>query len=181
MAIRWDRAPDAFASVLELGWDIERYYVDGVSITCGSPGNRTHVYTYAAGLSEITPVYGYWYSMCPCAGGYSPPAFVGSDYYCESGNPLSTWNSTGFYYADVLWDKQQCGGLEGTCCNPPNLSWFCKTFPNPISEDLEVRICLDQAASDENVAIEFFELYIQGKLHSNYGNYTPCLSGRQIC
>ena len=145
--------PDAFFSQYEVGWDIERYYVDGVSITYGSPGNRHHVYTYAAGASN----------MCPCAGGASPPAFVGSDYYCESGNPISSWSLTEFYYADVLWDGQQCDGLEVTCCNPPNLPWFCKTFPTPISENLEVRICLDQGAGDENVAIEFFELYVQGR------------------
>ena len=59
-------------------------------------------------------------------------------------------------------DRQQCGGLEVTCCNPPNLPWFCKTFPTPITDDLEVRICLDEAANNENVALEFFELYIQG-------------------
>ena len=151
------RTPDAFASVAGLGWDIERYYVDGVSITYGSPGNRTHVYTYAAGISEIASN-----SRCPCAGGASPAAFVGSDYYCESGNPLSTWVVPEFYYTDVLWDGQQCGGLEGTCCNISNLPWFCKTFRTPVSEDMEVRICLDEASGNENVALEFFELYIQG-------------------
>ena len=127
----------------------ELYYVDGVSITYGSPGNRTHVYTYAAGLSENTTILPR--DMCPCAGGPSPAAFVGPDYYCESGNPLSTWNLTYFYYTDVLWDGQQCSGLEGTCCNPPNLPWFCRTFPTPISENLEVRICLDEAANNENI------------------------------
>ena len=151
-------SPDAFASLLGLGWDIESYYVDGVSITYGSPGNRTHVYTYAAGIMEIATS-----SSCPCAGGTSPPDFIGSEYYCESGNPLSTWGVAEFYYADVLWDDQQCGGLEVTCCNPPNLPWFCKNFTNPITEDMEVRICLDEVPYNENVAIEFFELYILGE------------------
>ena len=45
-----------------------------------------------------------------------------------------------------------------------DLPWFCKTFPTPISEDLEVRICTDQDLNDENVAIESFELYIQGEI-----------------
>ena len=157
-------SPDAFHSHFGYVGDLEQWYVDGVSITYGSPGNRHHVYTYAAGLYEASSNYPLY--ACPCAGGNSPPAFVGSDYYCESGNPLSTFTLTEFYYADVLWDGQQCGGLEGTCCDPPNLPWFCKTLPTPISEDLEVRICCDLGLNDENVAIEFFELYIQlqGKL-----------------
>ena len=146
-------SPDAFNSYSGYRWNLEKYYVDGVSITYGSPGNRHHVYTYAAGFEEFNSPY-----SCPCAGGTSPPDFVGSDYYCESGNPQGT-----FYYTDVLWDGQLCRNDEVTCCDPPNLPWFCKTFPTPISEDLEVRICLDQVLNDENVALKFFELQILGE------------------
>lgn len=153
--------PDAFNKQSDsvLPTNIETYYVDGVSITYGSPGNRHHVYTYAAGLVET-----YTNSSCPCAGGVAPPQLVGSDYYCESGNPGPGFDETTFHYSDILWDKRQCGGLEVTCCNPPNLPWFCKTFPTPISEDLEVRICMDQPTYDENVGLEFFELYTLGTL-----------------
>ena len=125
------------------------------AVTYGSPGNRQHVFTYAAGLVETSDG-----SSCPCTGGTNPPPFVVSDYYCESGNPGPGWNGR-FYTSDVLWDRQQCGGDESTCCDPPDLPWFCKTFPYPISEDLEVRICTDEALDNENVAIESFELYIQ--------------------
>ena len=139
---------------------IESYYVDGISITYGSPGNRHHVYTYAVGYVErmLGGI------SCPCAGGTVPPQFVGSDYYCESGCPnLYPSSGTILFHCDVLWDGQQCGGNEITCCSPPNLPWFCKAFPAPISEDLEVRICTDQTLYDENVALEFFELYILSK------------------
>ena len=145
---------DAFYNYISRS--IETYYVDGVTVTYGSPGSRHHVYTYAAGVSET--------NGCPCTGGLAPPSFVGSDYYCESGNPGPDWLGTQLYSSDVLWDRQQCGGIEITCCNPPDLPWFCKTFPTPISEDLEVRICTDQGFNDENVAIESFELYIQGEI-----------------
>lgn len=148
--------PDAFR--YRTIFDIEGNYVDGISITYGSPGNRHHVYTYAAGLYERNDP-----SSCPCAGGVTPPEFVGSDYYCESGCPDQP--SLTFYYSDVLWDGQQCGGIEVTCCSPPNLPWFCKTFPTPISEDLEVRICTDESLQNENVALEFYELYILRKLN----------------
>ena len=155
-------SPDAFQQWnYAIQRDIETYYVDGITVTYGLPGNRHHVYTYAAGVYELNTSPG----TCPCTGaGAPPPLFVCSDYYCESGTlgPLSSYRQ--LCYSDVLWDKQQCGGNETTCCNPPDLPWFCKTFPNPISEDLEIRICTDEALDNENVAIESLELYIQGEL-----------------
>ena len=154
-------SPDAFGFRYLVG-SVEGSYVDGVSITYGSPGRRQHVYTYASGafeqLRDDT-------SVCPCQGGASAPSFVGSDYYCESGNPDTGWRSE-WYSSDVLWDGLQCGGNESTCCNRTDLPWFCKTFSTPISEDLEVRICTDEGLDNENVAIESFELYIQGEIRS---------------
>ena len=150
-------SPDGFYTFDANPNDIETDYVDGLSITYGPPGNRHHVFTYAAGLQESTSA-----SSCPCAGGRAPPSFVGSDYYCESGNPALQMTP---YNCDVLWDGQQCGGNEVTCCNQTNLPWFCKNFSTPFSQDLEVRICMDQSLSDENLALEFFELYIQGEKH----------------
>ena len=116
------------------------------------------MFTYAAGQREQNYI-----SACPCAGGMSPPQFVGSDYYCESGSSADPMDGES-YYSDVLWDGQQCGNSEVTCCSPPNLPWFCKTFNTTISEDLEVRICTDEdVVLNENVALESFELYIQRK------------------
>ena len=149
------RTPDGFRPSAS----IETNYVDGISVTYGKPGSRNHVYTYNVGHEETSSG-----GSCPCAGGASPPWFVGSDYYCESGNPGPGDVSEQMYSSDVLWDRQQCGGSEGTCCNPPNLPWFCKMFSTPISEDLEIRICMDESGDNENVAIESFELYIQGEM-----------------
>ena len=57
-------------------------YVEGLSITHGMQP-RTHIWTYAAGNSEI---YSFYSGSCPCAGGngVQPPAFVGNNYHCES-------------------------------------------------------------------------------------------------
>ena len=119
------------------------------------------MYTYAAGFLESGGV-----ASSPCTGNGDPPLpLVGFDYYCESGNAGPYWSLTDFYSSDILWDRQQCGGNEGTCYNPPDLPWFCKTFPATISEDLEVRICTNQGLDDENVAIESFELYIEGEIN----------------
>ena len=155
-------SPDAFD--IPTPTSIETNYVDGVSITYGSPGSRKHVYTYAAGVAEYSA-----YGSCPCTAAgdprsfkYLPPMFVGSDYFCESGNNQSI-NYATFFETDVLWDGQQCRNAEVTCCDPPTLPWFCKTFSTPISEDLEVRLCTDENLDNENVAIELFELYVRGE------------------
>ena len=49
---------------------------------------------------------------CLCiSGGASPPNFVGSDYYCESGLNAPPWRNA-LYSDDPLWDGQGCNGLE---------------------------------------------------------------------
>ena len=137
---------------------IEDPYVDGVSITYGARGSRQHVFTYAAGSTESSKS-----CNCPCSVGSAsaPPSFVGSDYLCESGDSSSTWDRTTFYYSDILWDGQQCGGDEASCCTRANLPWFCKQFAAPISDDLELRVCTDSDRTDENLALSHFELYIK--------------------
>ena len=132
---------------------IDDPYVDGVSITHGA-SPRKHVWTYAAGLYENM-------TGCPCTdSSTSSPAFVGSDYYCESALSGSQWESV-LYSNDTLWDGQDCSGLERTCCNSPNLPWFCKKLPEPTTDDLEFRLCGDEPLTNEDVPIDLVELYIQ--------------------
>ena len=151
-------SPDAFER-----WEhcssctIDKPYVDGVSITHGA-SPRKHIWTYAAGVFENQTVN----SSCPCTGsGVSPPSFVGSDYYCESALSTDQWRPAVLYSNDTLWDGQHCNGLEHTCCNSPNLPWFCKKLPEPTTDDLEFRLCGNQAVADEDVPIDLAELYIQ--------------------
>ena len=143
--------PDAFQGPVSL----ESAYVEGVSITHGSP--RSHIWTYAADYSETGITY------CPCDNGSlsNPPPFVGSNYYCESGNPSSSTISSFLFTSDPLWDGEQCSS-EGTCCSngrtPP---WFSVTLNNSISDDIEVRICGDFRQDEEDTPIELLEIYIQ--------------------
>ena len=135
---------------------IDNSYVDGVSITHrASP--RKHIWTYPAGLTEdisYKPPF-----TCPCTGGGTPPPeFVGSDYYCESG--LDTSGLSFLHPNDPLWDGQDCGGLEGACCDLPNLPWFCKELPQSTTDYLEFRICGDQSLSDEDTPVDLVQLYI---------------------
>ena len=94
------RAPDAVLSEGSHHNNINSYYVDGVSITHGSP--RQHIWTLMAGLHQASRHSGvpsdsdYRYN-CPCSPN-SPQnstlqSFIGNDYYCESGNPTTdgTW------------------------------------------------------------------------------------------
>ena len=58
-------------------------------------------------------------------------------------------------------DKIVHGGLERTCCDPPNLPWFCKELPQSTTDNLELRICGDENLSNEDITIDLVQLYIQ--------------------
>ena len=134
---------------------VEEKYGDVVSITLGSP--RKHVWTYAVGLSDD---YNYPKYNCPCATvpGPSPPAFVGNDYYCESGD-VGTYNVNSYYLSDPLWDGSGCTAGNG-CCAQIGMPWFHRKLPVPVADDFEVRICKSEGHSDEDIAIEKLELYV---------------------
>ena len=150
-------SPDAFSQ--HTGpQTIEGPYMDGVSVTHGLPGTRQHIWTFAAGLSEMD-LYSF---TCPCVGGTAAPSYVGNDYFCESANPNTTWTSV-LYASDPLWDGQGCGSPP--CCelsSPPGTTvpWFCKQLSQATTDDIEVRICGNEHTSNEDVPVELIELYI---------------------
>ena len=120
---------------------IDNPYVDGLSITYGTP--RHHLWTYAAGHN----------GRCLCHSGSfasPPPSFVGQHYYCDGNN--GAWDYR-------LWDGEGCQ-FGSTCCDPPNLPWFHRTLNTATTDDIEVRWCRDQEASNENVGVELLELYV---------------------
>ena len=82
---------------------LDSYYLDGISITRGSP--RQHVWSLMVGLFENPMLYGYTFAACPCAIGstQSVPSFVGNNYFCESGNPSHTFPDK-VLYDDALWE-----------------------------------------------------------------------------
>ena len=144
--------PDAFHT----SDSINDAYVEGVSITHGSP--RLHIWTYAADYSETSSS-----TACPCdtSSTNSPPSFVGSNYYCESGNPDTTATDGFLYASDPLWDGKQCSS-EGTCCsNGQTPPWFSVMLNNTISDNIEVRICANFRQDEEDTPIELLEIYIQ--------------------
>ena len=143
---------DAFLA----GGNIDDSYVDGLSITHGSP--RQHIWTYAVGVAEHT---GHNPSRCPCAAspGSAPPSFVGSNYYCESGAE-DTKNVSAYYLSDPLWDGSGCSS-GNNCCSNVNLPWFQYQLNQMTTDDIEVRICTNERFWDEGVLVDILELYIQ--------------------
>ena len=155
-----DRTPDAFGPYADSsgGTEIDSVYVDGVSLTHGQMP-RQHIWTFAGAVEEVAR---FPKNNCPCtrpnityAG--TIPSFVGQDYFCDTGSR----DTVGliFYHNDPLWDGQGCGGTS-TCCEFNNPPWFCKQLPQPTTDDIELRICGDEALSNEDTPIEQVEIYI---------------------
>ena len=151
---------DAFGGQSSQPKTIDQFYVDGLSITYGSP--RRHIWTYAAGVREA-PLNSHVRSNCPCANppGFPAPSYIGSNWYCESGNPDPIDPSPpNLLVNDPLWDGENC---EGTCCSkgksPP---WFSVELPAPTDDYVEARICSNEHSdTKEDTFIEIFEIYIQ--------------------
>ena len=136
--------------------DINSHYVDGISLTHGSP--RQHIWTFIAGYTE-----GYERSdvICPCtqSSTQTVQSFIGSDYFCESGNPDYFDTSGKLYTNDPLWDGKGCSSLEQTCCQVPGLPWFHKVLNSTTTNYIEMRACGDQG--DEDAPVSYYEIYVK--------------------
>ena len=150
--------PEAFFR--SSGRSINTFYVDGVSVTHGSP--RQHIWTFACGVDEQTTYRG---STCPCVagsiGGSRIPSFVGQNYFCEAG--LTRWNGRyGVLHidGDPLWDGQGCGPTS-TCCTFNSPPWFNVQLPSTTTDDIEVRICSTFGIQNEDTPIQLLELYVK--------------------
>ena len=140
-------SPDGFQRHIHCpSCTIDKPYVDGLSITHGSP--RQHIWSLAAAKSE---------HFCPCTSSPTSytylPSFVGNDTSCENEGSDTYSNN------DKLWDGLGCSATLRKCCDKG--SWFCKDLPQPTTDDIEVRLCCDEGRSNEDVYIEHFELYFQ--------------------
>jgi hypothetical protein len=149
-------SPDAFAPYYaNRAATVDNRYVDGVSLTHGqSP--RKHVWTFAAGADET----GFSQYFCPCNTRYTGavPPFIAQDYFCDTGSTYG-WRHL-FYHADPLWDGSGCGP-NSRCCGFNNPPWFCKQLPQPTTDDIEMRVCIDEATSNEDIALETVQIFVQ--------------------
>ncbi len=149
--------PEAFHDT-----SIDSVYVEGVSLTHGSP--RDHIWSFATAIDEVvsySPAY-----SCPCINNNlvvreraNIPSFVGDDYFCDTGSQNAAAQNV-FYSTDPLWDGAGCGSLS-TCCSFNNPPWFFKQLPQPTTDDIEMRVCRDFYSYDEDIAIEIVDVYVR--------------------
>ena len=153
---------DGFGTAHYTVRSIDGPYVDGVSITYGTP--RKHIWTYAIGFSEKHDGLPKYPINCPCSKfpGRLPPSFVHDNYYCESGSLNAVHKPLyGTYYtSDPVWDGKDCS-IENSCCSEPNLPWFYRQIPLTANKDIETRICRDEVFANEGVLVRELQLYVQ--------------------
>ena len=138
--------------------DINSHYVDGVSITRGSP--RQHVWTLMTGNVEQNSDSQY---NCPCATGSTQQvqSFIGDHYFCESGVAGASYTQQ-LYTSDPLWDGQSCGSAESSCCNVPGIPWFHRDYGSTTTTNyIELRVCGDEGTANEDVPVSYYEIYVQ--------------------
>ena len=82
---------------------------------------------------------------------------MGDHYFWESGNVDARENQ--WYPVDPLWDGDGCP-TGNTCCEPPNLPWFNRIIDPPSTADIELRLCRDETATNEDLSVELFELFV---------------------
>ena len=142
---------------------IDSVHLDGISITHKSP--RQHLWSYVVGYvaNPSSPLS----NACPCTPRGTTttvPSFIGSDYYCSSGNSGSRYTSSPLLKTSPLWRTSRYGPscvTGSTCCDNPDQPWFKKKLTQPASEDVEMRWCGDASPIYEATATTRVELYIR--------------------
>ena len=141
------------------GRSIDNIYVEGVSVTHGSP--RQHIWTFAAGVHEQAS---FTSELCPCengsTGGSRVPSFVGGNYFCETGRTSGYRHGVFYPDGDALWDGQGCGPTS-SCCTFNSPPWFNVQLPSLTTDDIEVRICSNHGTTVDDTPIQLLELYVK--------------------
>ena len=144
-----DGNPDAFFSRISNQTTIEDNYLDGVSVTHGAPGSRTHIWTFGVGHPTDLRL-----ARCPCDNSDRdvaplPLSEVGENYFCAT-----------TYLDDRLWSGSDCN-TASSCCSFHNPPYFSVQLPTRTADQIELRICTDEKAGDEMVYVQFAEIYVQ--------------------
>ena len=135
----------AFHNAIVCNYGLEQAYVDGVSLTHGPAGRRTHIWTFAAAYADGHPDTQDTLVICGCSNTnnnwtHATPGDVGDDYFCDSNYQYTEegrWEGRDIEYD--LWDGEGCGS-SSSCCEWKDPPYFCKQLHNPTSEDMEIRL-----------------------------------------
>ena len=144
---RYSLTPDGFDTFPDDRPDtptIDDNYVDGVSLSYGmSP--RNHVWTLAATIPQSN-------RMTGCAScNFKVPVFVGSDYSCQIVPDCTSLSDDSTCRQVEVWN-------DDNLCNGNYI--FYRNLTQTTTEDLEMRLCRDQEASDEDIFIMFIEIFV---------------------
>ena len=135
---------------------IDTYFLDGVVLTYGQP--RCHIWSFVSGYGQyVNNLEG-----CPCNVGAMErpiPPYIEDSYFCDSGYGYSNAVPYIYFTNDPLWDGSGC--VRGSCCQFNSPPWFCKDLPEYTTEDIELRLCLNEGVGNEDTPIEVVELYVQ--------------------
>ena len=154
----------AFGNTIACNYGLEQAYVDGVSLTHGPAGRRTHIWTFAAAWADGYPDTPY---NCGCSNTnknwtHAIPGDVGDDYFCDSNRQHTEggrWE--GRDKDDDLWDGEGCGS-SSSCCEWKDPPYFCKQLHNSTSEDMEIRLFTDYyVASHFTTSVSLVEIFVK--------------------
>ena len=145
-------------SFLNSSWSVDTYYVDGVSVTHGSPANTSgHSLMVLMNFPHISPMQHVPVSL----GALMETVFVGQNYFCESGLTLYSGSNHIFHPdSDPLWDGEGCGPTS-SCCTFHSPPWFNVTLSSPTTDNIEVRICDRASIQNSDTLIQLMELYVK--------------------
>ena len=114
--------------------------------------------TFGLMLAALVKRYNIVWS-CPCTStaAYSPPSFVGNNYYCESAPWYCCYHDT-YFFNDTLWDGAGC---VDNYCDDTTQPWFYRQLNQTTQDDIEARICSYGLFIHRSTLIDQLELYIQ--------------------
>ena len=137
------------------GQGLDDTYMDGVSLTFRN-STRQHIWTFAAALDRTGNIDNS--SRCPCDNGNVPPQnFVGADYFCDTGILEYISSTAPAIFPHPLWNGTQCTGSGSRT----DSSFFYKDLARHTTSDIEMRVCRDEPSTNEDVAIESVQIYVQ--------------------
>ena len=122
---------------------VDDNYVDGISLTVGQHP-RKHIWTFAAASGGNT-------TTCFGCSQNDPPTFVSQDYFCDRSRGI---------HSGPLWDGAGCK-TQNPCCTMNDPPWFYKDLQEPTTADIELRLCRDEGAANEDIALQKVEIYVQ--------------------
>ena len=131
------------------GNEINEPYLDGVSVTYGTP--RQHIWSFFCAHFEVR--------CCNEEDWQVVESYniVGDNYFCDTGSLDA--NALAINYP--VWDGNTQCDSDPNCCAPDSGPWFNTTLSSPSTSDIEVRVCADERTGNEDALVELIDIYVK--------------------